>query len=109
VLLSFGRKIRSRSIEEIFHEVQAFSKKGVRRIVLIGGTGSLYLAKGELLNEDTFIDLLKGLAGILGPKNVSCSDTRADCITDKILEIVRTYSVGWIFLGLNPEVYGYLT
>jgi len=101
VPLSFGRKIRSRSLEEIFHEVQAFKKKGVRRIALIGGTGSLYLAIGEVLNEDAFIDLLKGLAGILGPKNISCPDIRADCITDKILDAVRTYSVGWIFFGIE--------
>jgi B12-binding domain/radical SAM domain protein len=101
VPLSFGRKIRSRPLEEIFQEVRAFKEKGVRRIALIGGTGSLYLAKDEVLNEGAFIDLLKGLAEILGPKNVSCPDIRADCITDKILDAVRTYSVGWIFFGIE--------
>ena len=101
VPLSFGRKIRSRSLDEIFDEIRAFQVKGVKRIALIGGTGSLYLAKGEIINEDAFIDLLKGLAEILGPKNVSCPDIRADCITDKILDAVRNYSVGWIFFGIE--------
>ncbi|MFH0968137.1 MAG: radical SAM protein, partial [Methanobacteriota archaeon] len=68
---------------------------------LIGGTGSLYLAKGEVLNENAFIELLRGLAEILGSKNVSCPDIRADCITDTILDAVRTYSVGWIFFGIE--------
>lgn len=101
VPLSFGRKIRSRPLNEILNEVRAFQEKGVKRIALIGGTGSLYLAKGEVLNEDAFIELLKGLAEILGPKNVSCPDIRADCITEKILEAVRNYSVGWIFFGIE--------
>lgn len=101
VPLSFGRKIRSRPLEEIFLEVKAFQQKGVRRIALIGGTGSLYLAKGDVLNEDAFIDLLKGLAEIMGPKNVSCPDIRADCITNTILEAVRMYSIGWVFFGIE--------
>lgn len=101
VPLSFGRKIRSRPLPEILQEVRAFHDKGVRRIALIGGTGSLYLAKEEVLNEDAFIDLLKGLAEILGPKNVSCPDIRADCITERILDAVKTYSIGWIFFGIE--------
>ncbi len=101
VPLSFGRQIRSRPLEEILLEVKAFKDKGVRRIALIGGTGSLYLARGEVINEDAFITLLKGLAGIMGPKNVSCPDIRADCISEKILDAVREYTVGWIFFGIE--------
>jgi len=101
VPLIFGRQIRSRNLEEILYEAELFHQKGVRRIALIGGTGSLYLAKDKVLNEDAFISLLKGLAGIFGPKNVSSPDIRADCITDKILDTVRTFSVGWIFFGIE--------
>jgi len=101
VPLSFGRRIRSRPLEEILYEAQEFHRKGVRRIALIGGTGSLYLAKGEVINEDAFVELLKGLSEILGPRNISCPDIRADCITERILEAVRKYSVGWIFFGIE--------
>lgn len=101
VPLSFGRQIRSRDPGEILAEVRAFREKGVRRIALIGGTGSLYRSKDGVLNEDAFIDLLESLAAILGPKNVSCPDIRADCITDRILDAVRTFSIGWIFFGIE--------
>jgi radical SAM superfamily enzyme YgiQ (UPF0313 family) len=101
VPIAFGRRIWSRYLEEILYEAEQFHQKGVRRIALIGGTGSLYLAKDEVLNEDAFISLLKGIAGIFGPKNVSSPDIRADCTTDKILDAVRTYSVGWIFFGIE--------
>lgn len=101
VPIAFGRRIRSRDLEEILHEAERFHLKGVQRIALIGGTGSLYLAKDEVLNEEAFISLLKGLATVLGPKNISCPDIRADCITDKILDAVKSYSVGWIFFGIE--------
>lgn len=101
VPIAFGRRIRSRDLEEILHEAVQFRQKGVKKIALIGGTGSLYLAKDEVLNEEAFISLLKGLATVLGPKNVSCPDIRADCITDKILDAVKNYSVGWIFFGIE--------
>ncbi len=101
VPLIFGRRIRSRKLEEILQEAELFHQKGVRRVALIGGTGSLYLSKGEVLNEDAFIGLIKGLSEIFGQKNVSCPDIRADCITDKILDAVRNYSVGWIFFGIE--------
>lgn len=37
----------------------------------------------------------------MGPKNVSCPDIRADCLTDEVLEAVHTYTIGWIFFGIE--------
>lgn len=97
----FGRKVRSRNLDEILREVKAFHKKGVRRIALIGGTGSLYRSHDGEVNSGAFIELLKGISQIMGPKNVSCPDIRADCITDEVLDAVRQYSIGWIFFGIE--------
>ncbi len=97
----FGRRIRSRNLEEILAEVRAFQKKGVRRIALIGGTGSLYRSRDGEVNSEAFISLLEGISSIMGPRNVSCPDIRADCLTDEALEAVRTYTIGWIFFGIE--------
>lgn len=97
----FGRKIRSRPLEEILQEVKAFQKKGVRRMALIGGTGSLYRSKDGEVNSSAFISLLEGISSIMGPKNVSCPDIRADCITDEVLEAVHAHTIGWIFFGIE--------
>ena len=97
----FGRRIRSRGLEEILEEVLAFQKKGVRRIALIGGTGSLYKSHDGEVNSDAFITLLEGISSIMGPKNVSCPDIRADCLTDEVLEAVHTHTIGWIFFGIE--------
>lgn len=97
----FGRRIRSRSPEEILAEVRAFHKKGVKRIALIGGTGSLYRSRDGEVNSEEFISLLEGISSIMGPKNVSCPDIRADCLTDEVLEAVHAYTIGWIFFGIE--------
>ncbi|HOJ97155.1 MAG TPA: methyl-coenzyme M reductase glutamine C-methyltransferase [Methanospirillum sp.] len=97
----FGRRIRSRELDEILKEVRAFQKKGVRRLALIGGTGSLYRSKDGEVNSDAFISLLEGISSIMGPRNVSCPDIRADCLTDEVLEAVRAYTIGWIFFGIE--------
>ncbi|NLV26746.1 MAG: TIGR04014 family B12-binding domain/radical SAM domain-containing protein [Methanomicrobiales archaeon] len=97
----FGRRIRSRELDEILREVKAFQKKGVRRIALIGGTGSLYRSKDGEVNSSAFISLLEGISSIMGPKNVSCPDIRADCITDEVLQAVHTHTIGWIFFGIE--------
>ncbi|QVV90660.1 TIGR04014 family B12-binding domain/radical SAM domain-containing protein [Methanospirillum sp. J.3.6.1-F.2.7.3] len=97
----FGRRIRSRTLEEILTEVRAFQKKGVRKLALIGGTGSLYRSRDGEVNSDAFISLLEGISSIMGPKNVSCPDIRADCLTEEVLEAVRAHTIGWIFFGVE--------
>ncbi len=97
----FGHAIRSRDIEDILQEVRAFKKKGVSRISISGGTGSLYRSIGNQLNPSAFIDLLAGISEIVGKNNLSAPDIRADCITGDILEAIRTYTIGWIFFGIE--------
>ncbi len=101
VPLFFGRKIRSRDIEPILNEVRAFKEKGVERVAISGGTGSLYQSHNNTLDTDAFFELLEGLSGIMGPKNVSCPDIRVDCITDEVLEAIRNHTVGWVFFGIE--------
>ncbi len=104
----FGRDIQSRSIEDILKEVREFKKRGAKRISISGGTGSLFQYKDGKINEDQFIELMKGMAGIMGPKNISSPDIRVDCISDNILEAIREYTIGWIFFGLESGSDGIL-
>lgn len=97
----FGRDIRSRKIEEVLREVRAFKEKGARRISISGGTGSLYCYRNGKLNPGAFIDLLSGMAEIMGSSNVSAPDIRVDCITDEILDAIRKYTIGWVFFGIE--------
>ncbi|HNQ30316.1 MAG TPA: methyl-coenzyme M reductase glutamine C-methyltransferase [Methanolinea sp.] len=97
----FGREIRSREIGEVLREVRAFRDKGARRISISGGTGSLYCYRDGNLNPGAFIELLSGMAGIMGRENVSAPDIRVDCITDEILEAVGKYTIGWVFFGIE--------
>ncbi|MBN2733358.1 MAG: TIGR04014 family B12-binding domain/radical SAM domain-containing protein [Methanomicrobiaceae archaeon] len=97
----FGREIRSRDLDDILKEVREFKKRGARRLSVSGGTGSLYQYKDGKIDEDSFIELLKGMAKIMGPKNVSSPDIRVDCISDKILDAIRDYTIGWVFFGLE--------
>lgn len=97
----FGRNIRSRELEDILKEVREFKKHGAKRISISGGTGSLYQYKNGQIDEDAFVELLKGMAKIMGPKNVSSPDIRVDCISDKILDAIRDYTIGWVFFGLE--------
>lgn len=97
----FGRTIRSRDIGEILLEVRAFREKGARRISISGGTGSLYQYRDGKMNPDAFIGLLSGIAGIMGPRNVSAPDIRVDCINDEILAAIKKYTIGWVFFGIE--------
>lgn len=97
----FGREIRSRSVEEILKEVREFKKRGAKRLSVSGGTGSLFQYNNGEINEDQFIELMRGMAEIMGPKNVSSPDIRVDCISDEILEAIGKYTIGWIFFGLE--------
>jgi B12-binding domain/radical SAM domain protein len=97
----FGREIRSREIPAILEEVRAFKEAGARRISISGGTGSLYQYREGRFNEDAFIELLAGIAEIMGPNNVSSPDIRVDCINDEILDAIRRYTIGWLFFGFE--------
>jgi B12-binding domain/radical SAM domain protein len=97
----FGHTIRSREIPAIVEEVKAFKRAGAQRISISGGTGSLYKARGGEINTGAFVDLLAALAGVMGSRNVSSPDIRVDCINDEILEAIRTYTIGWVFFGIE--------
>jgi len=97
----FGREIRSREIDEILNEVRAFRDKGAKKLSISGGTGSLFQYSNGMINEGAFIELLEGMADIMGPKNISSPDIRVDCISDDILEAIEQYTIGWIFFGLE--------
>jgi B12-binding domain/radical SAM domain protein len=97
----FGREIRSRSITNIIEEVKAFRQKGVTRLSISGGTGSLYNYQDGTLDPGSFIELLEALASVMGPRNVSSPDIRVDCISDEILEAIRKYTIGWLFFGFE--------
>ncbi|WP_457612054.1 methyl-coenzyme M reductase glutamine C-methyltransferase, partial [Methanocaldococcus sp.] len=66
----FGKNIRSRDLDLIVREVKEFKKRGVKRVAISGGTGSLYNFK-KSLDRDKFIELLEKLSSILGNKNLS--------------------------------------
>jgi B12-binding domain/radical SAM domain protein len=97
----FGREIRSREIPGIIEEVKAFKKMGATRISISGGTGSLYQYKDGKFDENAFIELLAGIAGVMGPRNVSSPDIRVDCINDDILGAIKQYTIGWLFFGFE--------
>jgi B12-binding domain/radical SAM domain protein len=97
----FGHQIRSRSIDDVLREVRAFKKKGARRISLSGGTGSLFGYREGQMNPGAFIELLSGMAEILGNVNVSAPDIRVDCINDEIMEALKKYTMGWVFFGIE--------
>ena len=96
----FGRSIRSRSLPNILAEVREMKRMGISRVAVSGGTGSLF-GYGKEVNKEAFIQLLRSLAEILGPKNLSVPDMRVDFVDEEILEAVRRYTVGWVFFGIE--------
>jgi B12-binding domain/radical SAM domain protein len=97
----FGHTIRSRSLDEIVTEARAFRERGVARISISGGTGSLYRYEDGKINTGAFVELLRELARVMGEKNVSAPDIRVDCINDEVLEAIRDYTIGWVFFGIE--------
>ena len=97
----FGHVIRSREIPAIVEEVKAFKKAGAQRISISGGTGSLYKSRGGEVNTAAFVELLAALAGVMGHQNISSPDIRVDCINDEVLDAIRTYTIGWVFFGIE--------
>lgn len=97
----FGRAVRSRPLENIIEEVKAFAAHGATRLSVSGGTGSLYGSTNGEMNPDAFIALLRSMAEVMGPRNVSSPDIRVDCITDEVLDAIRRYTIGWVFFGIE--------
>jgi B12-binding domain/radical SAM domain protein len=97
----FGRAVRSRPLASIVEEVKAFAAHGATRLSVSGGTGSLYGSHNGEMNPEAFIGLLRGMAGVMGPRNVSSPDIRVDCITDEVLDAIRRYTIGWVFFGIE--------
>jgi B12-binding domain/radical SAM domain protein len=96
----FGKDIRSKPLELVLDEVKEFKKKGVKRIAISGGTGSLYNFKKEV-NKSMFIELLSNVSKIIGNKNLSVPDMRVDYVDEDTLTAVRKYTVGWVFYGIE--------
>jgi len=98
----FGREVRSRPLEDILNEVKYLLSKGVRKIAISGGTGSLYgSSKFKNVDEEAFVELLREISNLTGPKNLTIPDIRVDLISDQILEAIRQYSNGWVFFGIE--------
>ena len=97
----FGHEIRSRSLEDVLREVRALKEKGVTRISISGGTGSLYRSHDGTMDPDAYTELLRSIAGVMGPKNLSAPDIRADCLSPEVLDAIRRYTIGWVFFGIE--------
>lgn len=98
----FGRKVRSRPLEDILTEVKYFLKNGAQRIAISGGTGSLYGSnKFKNVDEKAFVELLKEISTLTGPKNLTIPDIRVDLISADILEAISKYTNGWVFFGIE--------
>ena len=96
----FGKEIRSKPLEEVINEVKEFKKRGVKRIAISGGTGSLYNFKKEV-NKSMFMELLEKVSNIVGTKNLSVPDMRVDYVDEDTLNAVKKYTIGWVFFGLE--------
>lgn len=98
----FGRKVRSRPLEDILKEVKHFLRNGAQRIAISGGTGSLYgSSKFKNVDDEAFIELLREISNLTGPKNLTIPDIRVDLISDDILEAISKYTNGWVFFGIE--------
>jgi B12-binding domain/radical SAM domain protein len=98
----FGREVRSRPLEDILNEVKYLLSRGVRKIAISGGTGSLYGSnKFKNVDEEAFVELLREISNLTGPKNLTIPDIRVDLISSQILEAIRQYSNGWVFFGIE--------
>ncbi len=105
----FGRKVRSRPLEDILKEVEHFLRNGAQRIAISGGTGSLYgSSKFKNVDDEAFVELLREISNLTGPKNLTIPDIRVDLISDDILEAIRKYTNGWVFFGIESGSDGVL-
>ncbi|MBP2143604.1 B12-binding domain/radical SAM domain protein [Methanococcus voltae] len=96
----FGRDIRSKPLELILKEVENLKKRGVKRIAISGGTGSLYNFK-KSSNRNLFIEMIEKVSDIIEPKNLSVPDMRVDYVDSDILNAIKNNTVGWVFYGIE--------
>jgi len=96
----FGRSIRSRSIDNIVAEVEEMKRRGIRRVAISGGTGSLFGYRNKV-NREAFVQMIRSLSAILGKRNLSVPDMRVDLVDEAVLKAVRDYTIGWVFFGLE--------
>ena len=96
----FGRSIRSRSVENIVEEVREMKRRGINRVAISGGTGSLFGYRNKV-NREAFVQMLSSLSAILGKRNLSVPDMRVDLVDETVLQAVRDYTIGWVFFGLE--------
>ncbi|MBP2172526.1 methyl-coenzyme M reductase glutamine C-methyltransferase [Methanococcus voltae] len=96
----FGRDIRSKPLELILKEVENLKKRGVKRIAISGGTGSLYNFK-KSSNRNLFIEMIEKVSDIIGSKNLSVPDMRVDYVDSDILNAIKNNTVGWVFYGIE--------
>lgn len=75
-------------------------RRGVQRIAISGGTGSLFGYRDQI-NREAFVEMIHSLSQILGKKNLSVPDMRVDLVDETVLEAVRDYTIGWVFFGLE--------
>lgn len=97
----FGTQFRNRPIEDILAEVKHFCEHGVKRIAFSGGDISLYGSVSCLEKGQGFIELVKRTSEIIGRDNLAGPDIRVDSLSPAILEAVREFTQGWIFLGIE--------
>jgi len=92
----FGRDIRSRDPDDIIEEINAFVKAGANKIAISGGTSVHYR-----MDDDEFVELLRRVSDIVGPRNLAAPDVRIDAVNEKNLEAIRKYTMGWVFYGIE--------
>jgi len=97
----FGNRVRSRPLEEILKEIRYFSGHGVERIAFSGGDVSLYSLRSEEEKGESFISLVRETSRIIGKENLAGPDIRPDNISESILEAVKGFTQGWIYLGIE--------
>lgn len=96
----FGNRIRNRPINDIINETKYLHAHGIERIAFSGGDASLY-GSGVKGMEDDFITLLRRASKIIGNINLGGPDIRPDSVSLKVLEGVKRFTEGWIFLGIE--------
>jgi B12-binding domain/radical SAM domain protein len=97
----FGRKIRSRPMEEIVQEAKLLKSAGVFRVAISGGTASLYGSNNDEIDENAFQGLLFNLSKIFGKANLTAADLRVDKATARILESIKKYTRGKVEFGIE--------
>lgn len=97
----FNTIIRNRPIEDIVAEVKYFCKHGAKRIAFSGGDISVYGSQRSAERGRGFLELVKRTSEVVGKDNLAGPDIRIDSLSPAILEGVRKFTQGWIFLGIE--------